>query len=88
MATSGVTLSDEAITQYEEFQKHSNPAVFIILKIVDEKKIEVEHLGAEGSTLEDFKNLLPANECRYSVYKLSFQTDDGRSVTKYLNISW
>ena len=44
---------------------------FIVFAIKD-KLVQVETVGDSESTYEDFLKSLPANDCRYAVYKMSF----------------
>ena len=87
MASTGVSVSDAAIADYNEFKKSSNKAKFLIFKI-NSGSIVREHSGEDSTTFEDFLQLLPADDGRYAVYKMDFTTADGRPNTKLVSITW
>jgi len=66
---SGVTVSQNAKTTYEEVKKDRRFR-YIIYYIKDEKVIEVESTGHRDSTYEDFLEELDKfkTECRYCVF--------------------
>ena len=86
MASTGVSVSDQCINQFNEFKKQSNPLKFITFKI-DKGVIVSEHVS-ESSSFEEFIGLLPADDCRYAVYKMEFTTNDGRPGEKIVSIAW
>lgn len=86
MAT-GVSVHDQAIAKYAEFKKSSNAGKFIIFKIED-GKVVVDGDISEDSVYENFLTHLPADDCRYAVYKKDYTTNDGRPQTKLVFISW
>lgn len=86
MASTGITVPDASITDFNEFKKSNNPLRFIILKI-EEGRIVTEHQG-NSTNFEDFLALLPAKDGRYVVYKMSYTTADGRPGEKLASISW
>jgi cofilin len=86
MAT-GVSVHDEAIAKYGEFKKSSSSKRFIIFKIHD-GKIVVDGEMSEDTNYQSFVDLLPADDCRYAVYKKDYTTNDGRNQTKLVFISW
>jgi cofilin len=85
--STGVSVHDDAIAKYSEFKKSSNASRFIIFKIED-GKVVVDGEMSESPVYEDFLNRLPADDCRYAVYKKDYTTNDGRSQTKLVFISW
>ncbi len=87
MASTGVSVSDSAIAQFNEFKKSSNKTPFLIFKI-DNGSIVVEHSAPDSGNFDEFIALLPADECRYGVFKMDFTTTDGRPGTKLVSIAW
>lgn len=87
MASTGVSVSDAAIADFNEFKKSSNKSRFLIFKI-ESGAIVKEHNGGEESKFDDFLSLLPADDGRYAVYKMDFTTADGRPNTKLVSITW
>jgi len=67
--SSGVTVSTEAKTTYEEVKKDRKYR-YIIYHIKDEKVIEVESTGPRDATYADFLEELNKykSECRYCVF--------------------
>ncbi len=86
MASTGVSVSDNAVAKFTEFKKSSNSIKFIVFKI-EGPEIVVEH-ESDSSDFDAFIQLLPANDCRYAIYKMDFTTNDGRPGTKLASISW
>lgn len=86
MASTGVSVSDKAIADFNEFKKSSNKTKFVIFKI-NTGSIETEHTS-ESTSFDEFVALLPADDCRYAVYKMDFTTNDGRPNTKLVSIAW
>jgi cofilin len=86
MASTGVSVSDAAIADFNEFKKSSNKTKFLIFKI-ESGSIVKEH-ASESASFDEFIALLPADDCRYAVYKMDFTTTDGRPNTKLVSIAW
>ncbi len=85
MASTGVSVSDSAIADFNEFKKSSNKTKFLIFKI--DGSIVKEH-ASESGNFDEFVALLPSDDCRYAVYKMDFTTNDGRPNTKLVSIAW
>jgi cofilin len=86
MAATGVTVTDAAIADFNDFKKQSSPLQRIIFKIVN-GTIVVEEKSESGD-FDEFLENLPADDCRYAVYKCNFTTNDGRPGTKLASITW
>lgn len=80
-------MHDEAIGKYSEFKKSSNPSRYIIFQIVD-GKVVVDGDASDDTNYENFLSRLPADDCRYAVYKKDYTTNDGRPQQKLVFISW
>ncbi|KAH8032319.1 hypothetical protein HPB51_024096 [Rhipicephalus microplus] len=67
--SSGVTVSNEAKTVYEEVKKDKKYR-YIIYHIKDERVIDVETTAERSATYADFLEQLQnyKNECRYCVF--------------------
>lgn len=64
-------------------------ARFLVAKISDDATtIDLEHRGDRDATFDDFINAIPADEPRYGVFDLEFQTDDGRTVNKMCFVTY
>ena len=91
MANTGVTVSDDVIAQFTEFKlgKMNPKPKFLIYHIVD-GMVVTEQIG-ENAGADSFNSLiekLPENDCRFVVYDMDFQSDDGRPVSKIVLIAW
>jgi len=61
---------------------------YIIYKIANKTTIEIEKTGGSDRSYSDFVEDLPDNDCRYGLVDLEFDTDDGRTTSKMIFISW
>ena len=85
MAATGVTVSDAAIAEFNEIKLRKS-AKFMIYHIVD-GKIVTETVSQDPS-FDAFLELLPVNDCRYAIYDMEFETNDGRPGQKLVFIAW
>jgi cofilin len=85
--STGVTASDEVVTNFTELKKQSNKTTYVVYKIED-GKIVTEFTSGEDALFSDFLTHLPADDCRYALYKMDFTTNDGRPGNKLVNIAW
>jgi len=84
---SGVGVHDNCITEFDELKLRKN-CRFIQYKISDDaKSIEIERKGDRDGSYDDFKGGLPENECRYVVYDVEYDTDDG-ARSKLTFVMW
>eukprot|EP00352_Strombidinopsis_acuminata_P006837 CAMPEP_0176368264 /NCGR_PEP_ID=MMETSP0126-20121128/22476_1 /TAXON_ID=141414 ORGANISM="Strombidinopsis acuminatum, Strain SPMC142" /NCGR_SAMPLE_ID=MMETSP0126 /ASSEMBLY_ACC=CAM_ASM_000229 /LENGTH=110 /DNA_ID=CAMNT_0017726451 /DNA_START=105 /DNA_END=437 /DNA_ORIENTATION=+ len=51
-------------------------------------EILLENKGARDATFDDFKAAMPADEPRYAIYDLEYNTEDGRKESKLLFIMY
>ena len=86
MASTGVTVNDEVIAQFNDVKLGRVKLKFIIYKI-DNGVIVTESVGLSES-FDDFIAMMPADDCRYSMYDMNFTTNDGRPGNKLVFISW
>lgn len=84
--STGVGVSDAAVADFTEFKKQSNSTRYIVFKI--DGGVIVTEATSDNADFADFISKLPANECRYAVYKMDFTTTDGRPNTKIASIAW
>ena len=88
MVATGVSVSDDVIHEFNKnVNQHRSQTTFVIYKIEDEKLIVTEYLS-KSKDLDEFLSHLPADECRYALYKTSYTTRDGRPGEKLVKISW
>lgn len=85
--STGVTMSDAATADFNEFKKQSNKTLFLVFAIQN-GTIVTEHTAGPDANFTSFMGLLPAEDCRYAVYKMDYTTSDGRPNTKLVSISW
>jgi hypothetical protein len=84
--STGVAVSDSAISKYAAFKKSSSPLRYMILHIQD-GKIEVE-LESEDKSYDEFLSHLSPDSCRFAFYKTAYKSKDNRDVEKVAFISW
>jgi hypothetical protein len=84
--STGVAVADDAIAEYNDFKRSSNPGRYMLFKI--ENGLIVVDSKSEDPSYEAFLGVLPADDGRYAVYKMDFTTHDGRPNQKIVSISW
>ena len=84
-AATGVTVTDEVVSQFSDFKLKRMTAKYIVYVIAD-GKISTECLGEGG--FDEFVSHLPADACRYAIIDWDFTTNDGRPASKIAFISW
>uniref|UniRef100_A0A7S2LMJ8 ADF-H domain-containing protein n=1 Tax=Leptocylindrus danicus TaxID=163516 RepID=A0A7S2LMJ8_9STRA len=90
MAT-GVTVCDSVSDAFQKFKLKQGEFKlrYITYKIQDKKVIVIDKKGGMEKTYEDFcEDITSDNDCRYGLVDLEFETDDGRTTSKLVFISW
>jgi len=96
MSRSGVGVSDQCITKYNEL-KLGKAIKYIIYKLSDDKKTIVvltdsaadEAPAGSEAAYEKFLEHLPENDCRYAVYDFEYQLAGGEgSRSKICFYAW
>lgn len=60
----GITVDDKCQEEYTALRMKRSHR-YIIMKVNDEKnRIIVEHVGARDATFDEFKELMPKDQCR------------------------
>eukprot|EP00603_Paraphysomonas_imperforata_P009093 CAMPEP_0114426794 /NCGR_PEP_ID=MMETSP0103-20121206/7993_1 /TAXON_ID=37642 ORGANISM="Paraphysomonas imperforata, Strain PA2" /NCGR_SAMPLE_ID=MMETSP0103 /ASSEMBLY_ACC=CAM_ASM_000201 /LENGTH=145 /DNA_ID=CAMNT_0001595789 /DNA_START=35 /DNA_END=472 /DNA_ORIENTATION=+ len=93
MANTGISVNDDLISQYNDFKLgRIKPSPKYLVYVIDNEKGEVvvEHVGADegDASFASFVALLPENDCRFAVYDMAFETNDGRPANKLVLIAW
>ncbi len=73
------------MSQFNAFKLKKEPYNhrFYVYKISDDAtQIVIDCFGEKSSTYDNFVAKLPANECRYAIFDLDYQTKDGRPGNK------
>ncbi|GMF14589.1 unnamed protein product [Phytophthora lilii] len=90
--SSGVTVNDEIITQFNDFKLKCAPHDFryFIYKIEGDSTIVIESTGPRSESYQDLANKLAqiTDDCRYALVDLDQTTKDVRPTTKFVFISW
>ncbi len=64
MVDTGIIVDDSVAEEFTKLRM-KRAHRFLIFKVNDEKtRIATEHIGARDSTFEEFKELMPKDECR------------------------
>ncbi len=87
MASTGVVVDDNVVTQFNEVKLGRTKAKFLIY-VINDGKIFTEHVAETSSNFQEFVNMLPPNDCRYAIYDMDFTTNDGRPNNKLVFIAW
>lgn len=91
MANTGISVADELIAQFNEFKlgRIVPKPKFLIYHIVADQVV-VEHVGADegDNSFAAFVALLPESDCRFGVYDMTFETNDGRPGNKLVLVAW
>ena len=85
--SSGVSVAVDLKNSFNSFKRYNNPNKFVICKIVN-KKVIVEEVQSTENNFQVFHNKLPADDCRYAIYKIDFNTLDERPHEKLIFIAW
>lgn len=89
---SGITVSDDVVTQFNEFKLKRPPFNYryFIYKIENDSRIVIESTAPRETDYEGFSETLSAitDECRYALIDLEVVTSDGRPASKLVFISW
>mmetsp|Transcript_108144 Transcript_108144/g.304579 ORF Transcript_108144/g.304579 Transcript_108144/m.304579 type:complete len:139 (-) Transcript_108144:117-533(-) len=86
MANTGVSVSDAAVAKFTEFKHHTNTLTYLILRI-DDTQIVLEQ-ESQDKDFAAFTSCLPSDDCRFALYKMDFETTDGRPQQKIVSIAW
>ena len=64
MVDTGIQVDDQIVEEFLKLRMKRTHR-FLIMKLSDDKKqIELEQLGARDQTFNDFKDLMPKDQCR------------------------
>jgi len=85
---SGVGIDDSVISTFNELKLGHNFRYMILSMNADNTKIVVEKTAPSDKGYKDFTEDLPKDECRYAIYDLAFQSDDGGDRSKLVFVSW
>jgi cofilin len=77
MSNTGITVSNECVTEFNEF-KIRNKYRYMIFNIVGGKEVKIEKTGPPNATYDQFLADLPANDARYAVFKFDYTHADGQ----------
>jgi cofilin len=77
MSNTGITVSNECVTEFNEF-KIRNKYRYMIFNIVGGKEVKIEKTGPLNATYDQFLADLPANDARYAVFKFDYTHADGQ----------
>ena len=84
--STGVSVDDSCVTKFNDIKLSKLKARYVIYKI-DEGMIKEEHISMDGK-FDDFLAQIPEDDCRYALYDMEFTTNDGRTTSKLVLITW
>lgn len=85
--SSGISVSKELTKSFNSFKRYNNANKYVICKILNRKMI-IEEVQSTENNFQVFLDNLPADDCRYAIYKIDFTTLDERPHEKLIFISW
>jgi len=86
MAVSFVDIRKDCVTEYTKFKLKPN-ASYIIYKIFEGREIIVDKIGDKDMDHNAFLAALPAKECRYAVFNLHYDIEEGKR-SKLVFTNW
>jgi len=86
MASTGVSVSDDVISQFNDIKLNRIKAKYVIYTI--EGPQIVASKISESDSWDEFVAEMPEDDCRYALYDMNFETKDGRPSNKLVMISW
>lgn len=78
--TSGISIHESCARTWHEM-KMKHKYMFLTFKIIDDKEIVVDQSGTKDASYDDFKNSLPADDCRYAIVEIP-------GTTKLVFVMW
>lgn len=84
---SGVGVNADCLTAFQEL-KLGKKTKYIIFSLNKEKTEIVVEKSSSSSDYEDFVEDLPGVECRWAVYDLEFEKEEGGKRNKLVFVSW
>mmetsp|Transcript_14262 Transcript_14262/g.19766 ORF Transcript_14262/g.19766 Transcript_14262/m.19766 type:complete len:139 (+) Transcript_14262:1498-1914(+) len=84
---SGIQVTDEVVNVYNEI-KMGHKHKYALLRISDNLEEVIVEKTSNEPDYATFVAELPKNDCRYAIYDLSFQSDDGGERSKILFVVW
>ena len=85
---SAIRCSDDVGPQFDDIRMNRLKATFVIHKIDDPSGTIITETLSESESWDDFVESLPTDDCRYALYVMKFQTDEGRDTSKLVWIDW
>ena len=79
-------MHDDAVNEFNDLKLKRLKAKYIIYKI--EGPNIVSESKSEDDNFDSFLAALPADDCRYAIYDMDYETNDGRPATRLVMISW
>jgi len=85
--SSGVSVNPACLTAFQEL-KLRKKSKFIIFKLSDDKTEIIKEKESSSSNYDDFLAELPETQCRWAVYDLEFQNEEGNLRKKIIFLQW
>jgi len=85
--SSGVTVNPECLTMYEDL-KLRKKYKYIIFEVNDAKTEIIVKKTSTSKDYDEFLTDLPENGCRWAVYDLEFEKEDGGVRQKIIFYHW
>jgi cofilin len=79
---------DPAVIETFNGIKMKGTNTYMVLKINEESKIAIEHIGEKGAAWDAMCDALPDDDGRYIVFDYKKKLDDGREISRLLFVYW
>jgi len=76
MSNTGITVSNDCVTEFNEFKLRAKSR-YLVFKI-EGTEIKIEKTGPPTASYDDFLGALPADDCRYAVFHFEYTQSDGK----------
>ena len=85
----GVGVSDDVVSQFNEFKLQKAPYNYrYYVYRIEDGVVVIDSFGERDATYDQMVDSLPADECRYCLIDMEFETSDGRPTSKLVFVSW
>lgn len=88
MPATGIKLSDEAISKWNEIRLHGSFRYILFHFNEQMTEVNMTKIADRNATLDDFYDELPPRGIMYAIYQFSYLNDDGHQRSKTVFISW
>jgi cofilin len=82
-----VNVREECLAAFEKLKMEQSLG-YLVYNINKEEEIVVDCTGPKGASFEEFAKKMPADDLRYGVFDLNFDSKDGMHMSKIIFVLW